>query len=251
LIVSSHTWENGKNEQSHQDPTIGEALLGEMSDVSRVLFPVDGNSAMESLRSIYAMHGVIGCLVTPKRAVRNVLSPTQAQESLLRGAVTLAAPASATIQLVAIGAYQLIEVLRAQTRLSQHGITSKITAVIEPGRLREPRDELEARYVLSDQEIEALFPPSLPRLLMTHTRPEAMTGVLRRLDGGRSRFCALGYRNRGGTLDVNGMLFANRCTWAHLVQESVALLGRQRRDVLSGPEQAALDGRGDPRILFQ
>jgi len=251
LIVSSHTWENGKNEQSHQDPTIGEALLGEMSDVSRVLFPVDGNSAMESLRSIYAMHGVIGCLVTPKRAVRNVLSPTQAQESLLRGAVTLAAPASATIQLIAIGAYQLIEVLRAQTRLSQHGITSKITAVIEPGRLREPRDELEARYVLSDQEIEALFPPSLPRLLMTHTRPEAMTGVLRRLDGGRSRFCALGYRNRGGTLDVNGMLFANRCTWAHLVQESVALLGRQRRDVLSAPEQAALDGRGDPRILFE
>lgn len=251
LIVSSHTWENGKNEQSHQDPTIGEALLGEMSDVSRVLFPVDGNSAMESLRSIYAMHGVIGCLVTPKRAVRNVLSPTQAQESLLRGAVTLAAPASATIQLVAIGAYQLIEVLRARARLLQHGITSKITAVIEPGRLREPRDELEARYVLSDQEIEALFPPILPRLLITHTRPEAMTGVLRRLDGGRSRFCALGYRNRGGTLDVNGMLFANRCTWAHLVQESVALLGRQRRDVLSGPEQAALDGRGDPRILFQ
>src|SRR5690606_18291127 len=34
LIVTSHTWENAKNEQSHQDPTIGEALLGEVSDTS-------------------------------------------------------------------------------------------------------------------------------------------------------------------------------------------------------------------------
>src|SRR5690625_4339784 len=34
LVVTSHTWENAKNEQSHQDPTIGEALLGEMSDTS-------------------------------------------------------------------------------------------------------------------------------------------------------------------------------------------------------------------------
>ena len=39
LIVTSHTWENGKNQQSHQDPTIGEALLGEMSDVARVMLP--------------------------------------------------------------------------------------------------------------------------------------------------------------------------------------------------------------------
>ena len=50
LVVTSHTWENSKNEQSHQDPTIGEALLGEMSDTARVLFPVDANSAMAALR---------------------------------------------------------------------------------------------------------------------------------------------------------------------------------------------------------
>src|SRR3546814_3874992 len=44
LIVTSHTWENSKNEQSHQDPTIGEALLGEMSDTARVLFPEIGRA---------------------------------------------------------------------------------------------------------------------------------------------------------------------------------------------------------------
>lgn len=51
LIVTSHTWENSKNEQSHQDPTIAEALLGEMSDTARVLFPVDGNTAVAALRA--------------------------------------------------------------------------------------------------------------------------------------------------------------------------------------------------------
>ncbi len=30
VILTSHTWENGKNEQSHQDPTLCEALMGEM-----------------------------------------------------------------------------------------------------------------------------------------------------------------------------------------------------------------------------
>ena len=250
LIVSSHTWENGKNEQSHQDPTIAEALLGEMSDTARVLFPVDANSAVESLRSIYAAHGLIGCLVTPKRAVPNILSPAQAQEALQRGAVTVSAPADAAVQFATVGAYQLAEATRAQAQLASKGIAARITVIIEPGRLRQPRDAIEAQFVLSERELEALFPPALPRILVTHTRPEPMTGILRRIDGGPSRFWAMGYRNRGGTLDVNGMLFANSCTWAHLVQAAAARLSRKREDFLTSEECAALDGRGEPSILF-
>jgi phosphoketolase len=45
LILTSHTWENGKNEQSHQDSSMAEAMLGDLSHVSRVLFPPDFNSA--------------------------------------------------------------------------------------------------------------------------------------------------------------------------------------------------------------
>jgi phosphoketolase len=64
-VATSHTWENGKNEQSHQDPTLAEALLGEMSDTSRVLFPVDANSAVAALRAAYASHGQFWTLVVP------------------------------------------------------------------------------------------------------------------------------------------------------------------------------------------
>ena len=52
LVVTSHTWENAKNKQSHQDPTIGKALPGDMSDTSRVLFPTRAEPSPRCGRSI-------------------------------------------------------------------------------------------------------------------------------------------------------------------------------------------------------
>ena len=103
LIVTSHTWENGKGGQSHQDPTIGEVLLGEMSDVSRVLFPPDANTAVEALRSICSARGQIGCIVVPELPVPVVLGSTPAKSLFEIGAAIVAGEArSADVQLVAI-----------------------------------------------------------------------------------------------------------------------------------------------------
>ena len=135
--------------------------------------------------------------------------------------------------------------------ISKKGVSVQITAVLEPGRLREPRDAHEALFVLSDRELQALFPAELPRIVITHTRPEIITGILRRIDGGPSRFQALGYRNHGGTLDVNGMLYANGCSWAHLVQAAAQMLGRARQTWLTQEECAALDGFDSPAALFR
>src|SRR3546814_13575763 len=76
------------------------------------------------------------------------------------------------------------------------------------------RDPEEARYVHSDTAVQALFPVSRPRVFVTHTRPEPFLGALRRLDTGPATTAALGFVNRGGTLAVPGLLFANRSTWA-------------------------------------
>lgn len=251
LIVTSHTWENGKNEQSHQDPTIGEALVGEMSDVSRVLFPFDANTAIEALRCIYAGHGQIGCLITPKRSVPVMLSAQQSTEAFARGAITVSGdPTKADVQLVAIGAYQLHDVLHARSRLEQRGRRVCVTAMVEPGRFREPRDDFENLFVLRADEIESLLPNKLPRVIVTHTRPEPMTGLLRRLDAGPKWMRVLGFRNRGGTLDVSGMLFANGCTWAHIVEAAVAVTGIALSDVLNDQEIAAIEGHGDPHVVM-
>lgn len=249
LIATSHAWENGKNEQSHQDPTIGEALLGEMSDLSRVMFPVDANTAVEALRQIYSGHGQIGCIVAPKRSIANRFDGAGAQGALAVGAAHVAGdPGACDIQLVAIGAYQLAEALRARARLTRAGKKVCVTCVVEPGRFRHPRDEIESRFVNNDAVCSALFPPDVPRILVTHTRPEVLLGLLRRLDGGPGRTTALGFINRGGTFDVDGMLFANGCTWAHIVSAAARIcpgLG----GVLNSAEEAAIQGRGDPCVL--
>ena len=85
LIVTSHTWENSKNEQSHQDPTIGEALLGEMSDTARVLFPVDANTATAALRDCLRQPRAVACIVVSKRDTPNRFTAEAAQSLLAQG----------------------------------------------------------------------------------------------------------------------------------------------------------------------
>ena len=250
LIVTSHTWENSKNEQSHQDPTIGEALLGEMSDTSRVLFPVDGNTAMAALRDVYAGRGQVACLIVSKRDVEARADADAAARLVRDGAAHVAgSPDGAEVQFVAIGAYQLDEALEAHARLESLDRRSCVTVVLEPGRLRIPRDDIEAEFVDDDATVQRLFPPGLPRVILTHTRPEPMLGVLRRIDDGPAKTRALGYISRGGTLDVPGMLFANRCTWAHAIDAAAAVAGWDRGQLLNEAQRAAVDGRGDPAIL--
>lgn len=249
LLATSHTWENGKNEQSHQDPTLAEALLGEMSDTARVLFPIDANSAVAALRGVYGGRGEVACLVVPKRIVPGLVDPVAAEALWARGAAVIHGDlAAADIQIVAIGAYQTREAIAAAARLERTGRRTCVTALLEPGRFRAPRDEIEARHTASPAELEEIFPERLPRLILTHTRPEPMLGLLRRLDGGPRRTRALGYLSRGGTLDTPGMLFANRCTWAHAAVACADLLG-DAGGVLTPGEMAAVHGEAHPRIL--
>jgi len=42
------------------------------------------------------------------------------------------------------------------------------------------------------------------------------------------------------------MLFVNRCTWAHILQESARLAGLPRESLLSRGEMDVLDGRIAP-----
>ncbi len=251
-VVTSHTWENGKNEQSHQDPTLAEALLGEMSDTARVLFPVDANSAVATLRAAYATHGQFWTLVVPKRPVLNRLSSAEAERLVADGAILARSCAGApSLLLIAIGAYQLEQALLAAERLDKAGVPTAVSCIVEPGRYRVARDEREREFVAGDDVLQRCFPQAAAaRVIVGHMRPEPTLGLLRRLDTGPERTRALGYISRGGTLDVGGMLFANRCTWAHIVAEAAQVLGRDLSRILSTDELAAVSGRGDPRAVM-
>lgn len=155
------------------------------------------------------------------------------------------------VLLIAIGAYQLQQALLAADRLDGTGHPTAVTCVVEPGRFRLPRDEREGTFVANDAVLEALFPPAATaRVILSHMRPEPTLGVLRRIDTGPRRTRALGYIARGGTLDVAGMLFANRCTWAHVAAETADALGADPATVLGADELAAVRGVGDPRSVM-
>lgn len=249
VIVTSHTWENGKNEISHQDPTLSEAWLGEMSDMAPVLFPCDANSMVAQMRQLYQRRGQVAVVVAPKGSVSTVCTRKQAEEAAAQGAVVLSHDKGAVVQLLALGAYQLGAVQRAADRLRKHGIACSVVVITEPGRFRLPRDEREAGYVHGADEIAAIIPQVNKRVFVSHTRTEVLTGVLRPLDTGPADTVFLGYRNRGGTLDVFGMLYANGQTWAHIVRQAGLLLGVDSAQWLSPAEADAVVGRHNPDIL--
>lgn len=252
IIATSHTWENGKNEQSHQDTTFCEALLGEMNDVSRVIFPADYNSTLAVLPGIYRGRGQLACMVIPKRERPCVFNATEAAALARYGALTVDEDNSSgyPLLLIANGAYQLSELIRACERLRDTGTPFRLVYIQEPGRFRYPRDNHEAPTCVSEFERERLFPTRFHhRVALTHMRPEVFRGHLWPLfpDGHKSR--VLGYRNQGGTLNEAGMLFANHCSWAHALAVCAEIMERPLGDWLTEPEIAAIEGDGEAEVI--
>jgi len=248
VMATSHLWENGKNEQSHQDSIFCEAMLAEMSDVSRVVFPADSTSAVEVMRLCYQTNGQIYTMVVPKGKVPKQLSHEQAQQLSQNGAVRILGQGSEEIQLIAIGAYQLIEARKIADRLSELKQKFSLVYLSEPGKFREARDSYESDFINQssrEPSNDDIFGSPEYRLILCHGRPELFLGVLRPLDLGIKHTKAIGYINRGGTLDTEGMLFANRCTWAHGLSKLASMINNDVR-LLTDKESAAIQGFGNP-----
>ncbi len=256
LVLTSHTWENAKNELSHQDPAMAESMLGEMSDVSRVMFPPDYNTTAVVMRGVYQTQGQIWTLVVPKMDRAADLFTVDESERLLEQGALRLKWAGHNIQeqrliLTAIGTYQLEEVIRASIRLKEREIAHSVVYTLEPGRFRAPRSTGEMAHVAPAQVCSELYPGSVAaRIFVSHTRPEAMLGTLQPLQTGSGKTAALGFIGQGGTLTVGGMLFVNRCTWAHILAESAGVLDLSQKEILDSKELAALDGKVSPEGII-
>jgi phosphoketolase len=257
LILTSHTWENAKNERSHQDPSMAEAMLGEPSDVSRVLFVPDYNTASMVMHHLYQTHGQIWTLVVPKsEVIPDLFTLEEASVLLEQGALRLDWACHdlhrQRVILTAIGAYQLEEVLKASGRLQERNVAHSVIYMQEPGRFRIPRSNREMTHVISAQLQAELYPSSVSaRIFVTHTRPEILLGILQPLHTGFGQISALGFINQGGTLNVPGMLFVNRCNRGHILLEVARVLGLVQEELLTPEELSALKGKTWPEgILF-
>ena len=88
------------------------------------------------------------------------------------------------------------------------------------------------------------------RTFVTHTSPGSFLGVLQSLNTGRDKTPGLGYISQGGTLDINGLMFINRSTWAHILLETAQVLARPREGLLTAEELAALEGKAAPELVL-
>lgn len=251
IILTSNTWENSKNELSHQDPSMAESMLGEHSDISRVVFPGDYNTALATMDQVYKTHGQIWTTVVPKLAMTSVFSGKEALAQVKDGGSRVSKAGfqadKADIVLVAVGAYQLQQALKASERLKEHQVPHCVSYLYEPGRFRMPRNEGEAMHLATSAMAHAVIPKSAKHVvLMTHTRPEVVVGMLAgTLFSGRT-IRALGFINQGGTLNVPGMLFVNRCSWVHAVEAVAGLVGKGGSKLLTEAEKKVLDGKKSP-----
>jgi phosphoketolase len=179
-----------------------------------------------------------------------VFSRADAERLFADGAIRVAGAglgAQPEVILTAIGGYQLEHVLRAAARLAERGVPHSVVYMLEPGRFRDPRDEYERRHMASAEVTQSLFPGAVAaRVFNVHTRVEPMRGVLWPLvlDPRKTRF--LGFRNQGATVDVEGLLYLNEATWAHVLREVALATGRSVGDLLTPAEVAAIERRASP-----
>jgi phosphoketolase len=255
LLLTSHTWENGKNEQSHQDPSMAEAMLGESAPFSRVLFPADFNVAAAAMEQCYRTHGQLWTIVVPKtEVIPDWFTGEEARRLVADGGAALDwaghQPERSRIILTAVGSYQLIDLLQASRRLKDRDIPHTVVYLLEPGRFRRPRSPAEETHQAAPALIDRLFPRQVqPRLFVTHTRPEVLLGVLAPLHTG-AKTSGLGYINRGGTLNTPGLAFYNRASWAHCLAEAARLLELPLDRVLEDREIQAVDGKASPHGII-
>jgi phosphoketolase len=256
LVLTSHTWENGKNEFSHQDPVMAEIMMNELPGVSRVFFVPDSNTATAVMQQVYLTQGEFWTLLVPKSRSPELFTGEEATQLIEHGVLRLKWAGynqeQARLLLTAIGSYQLEQVLKASARLAEREVPHAINYMIEPGKFRSTpvlgEMNSASSVAASLNPLTDLYPPDAQaRIFVTHTRPEPLIGCLHALNTGTDHTSTLGFIGEGGTLDVHGMLFVNRCSFAHILAEAAHLLKLSREQILSADEISAIDGKVFPQ----
>jgi phosphoketolase len=228
---------------------MAEAMMNEMPDISRVFFVPDANTATAIMQEVYLTRGEIWTIVTPKSSqVPNMFSESEAMALVRDGGMRLEwagyESKNPRLLLTAVGAYQLEQLLRASERLCAKKVPHAINYLCEPvrfccGNNLGDCDEDDLRAELYPAQVRA-------RIFITHTRPQCLLGWLNNLNTGSGETVVLGFINHGGTLNVDGMLFVNHCTWAHVLRQAAAVLNMAPEQLLSAKEIAALEGKVSP-----
>ncbi len=250
LVLTSHSWENGKNELSHQDSSMAESMFAETSDISRVFFPADYNVSVAVMEQLFKTQGQIWTIVVSKRITPHWFTRDESRTLVANGGMVIPwlghKQSESKLCFIAMGTYQLMEIMKASVRLTEKDVPHRVAYILEPGRFRLPRNEGEAHHLAPEETRNAIFNHDTQSYIMvTHTRPELFIGAMMHNFSGKT-IRGVGFINQGGTLAADGMLYVNKSSWAHLLQQAAQVLNKSENDLLSGEELDALYGKRTP-----
>ncbi len=251
IILTSNSWENSKNELSHQDPSLAEAMLGETSDISQILFIADYNNAIACLEKVYQTKGQVWTIIVSKNFTSLFFNQKQSKQLINDGAIVVSKAGynkeKAKIAILVIGSYQLQEAFKASKKLQDKKIAHIISYISQPGKFRNPRNIGEQNNLAKKSVLQKILPKNIDHILIiSHTRPEIILGILQPLWQNKKSVKAIGFINNGGTLGIDDMLYINKCSWAHILQNVANIIDIKSDDLLTKKEQLALRGKLSP-----
>lgn len=159
------------------------ALLSRPVDTFQIQLPPDTRSVLESLRTTYDQQGVLRMVALPQSSGQQWVTPDQARELAEHGVARLVGPRMSRVQLVVCGLESLKVAKRMGQQLETIGVSHSIVYLMEPGRLRVPRDRTEAARCLDKQALLKLFPSSVGyRLVLSDVQSDLFSGLVKRIN---------------------------------------------------------------------
>ena len=205
---------------------MAEAMLNEASDVSRVMFAADYNSALALMHRIYQTKGGI---LDPGGVKARDSQPAHRRRKQsnywTRGRFRLDWAGhkleDPQVILTAIGSYQSGRSAQGIPTPAPLRSAHSVVYMLEPGRFRIPAMAKSWPHAAAASQLQWLYPSTtLSRIFVTHTRPEPMAGTLQPLHTGYTSTRFFGLCEPGGHPSTKtACCSSTRCTWAHVLAE--------------------------------
>jgi xylulose-5-phosphate/fructose-6-phosphate phosphoketolase len=221
-LLTSDGWRQDHNGYSHQGPGFINQMLTKKASTTRIYFPPDANTLLETMHRCLTSTDLINVVVAGKQSSPQWLTPEEARAHCRAGAAVwpwASAAGNADIVLACAGTTPTVETLAAAQLLAGAApdLRVRVVNVVDLLALCPPGRH---PHGMADDEFTECFGEELPVVFAFHGYPSAVHEVLH----GRPdthRFHVHGYLEEGTTTTPFDLLASNRMTRHDLAADAV------------------------------
>ncbi|KAL8280858.1 hypothetical protein RQP46_006862 [Phenoliferia psychrophenolica] len=217
--IETSTWTRQEhNGFSHQNPGFIGTVLSLPTNLARVYFPADANTATSVIAHCLQSKNYVNLIVGTKAPSPVLLTVEEANDHCIAGASTWKSYSTddgvdPDVVLVGIGYELTHEVIAAADQLKHDFGSNLRVRVVNVVDLLIFAPLGEHPHALSEAGFNSLFPPGVPVIVNYHGYPSQLQSLLfnRPHSVGRARFHISGYSEEGTTTTPWVMLQMNKC----------------------------------------